>query len=149
MMEEIKQEELTQEQTLEQKLQESNDKYLRLYAEYDNYRKRVQKEKEDLILHTKSKMLSSVLDIDNDISIAAKSIKNENDKEGILLILLKLETFLKSQGVEVIQTDKYDTDLHEVISVLDIGEDKVIDVVTKGYSINGKPVRFPKIILGK
>lgn len=139
--------ELTQEQLIEQ-LQEANDKYLRIYAEYDNYRKRVIKEKEDLVLNTKSKMLSAVLDIDNDISIALKSI-SDKDKEGVELILKKLDSFLKSHGVESIQTEKYDSDLHEVISVLEIGEDKIIDVITKGYTVNGKPMRFPKIILGK
>lgn len=139
--------ELTQEQLVEQ-LQEANDKYLRIYAEYDNYRKRVIKEKEDLVLNTKTKMLSAVLDIDNDISIALKSI-SDKDKEGVELILKKLDSFLKSHGVESIQTEKYDSNLHEVISVLEIGEDKIIDVITKGYTVNGKPMRFPKIILGK
>lgn len=134
--------------TLEEQLQDANDKYLRIYAEFDNYRKRVVKEKEDLVLNTKTKMLSAVLDIDNDISIALKSI-SDKDKEGIELILKKLESFLKSHGVESIQTEQYDSNLHEVISVLEIGEDKIIDVITKGYSVNGKTVRFPKIILGK
>ena len=134
--------------TLEEQLQDANDKYLRIYAEFDNYRKRVVKEKEDLVLNTKTKMLSAVLDIDNDISIALKSI-SDKDKEGIELILKKLESFLKSHGVESIQTEQYDSNLHEVISVLEIGENKIIDVITKGYSVNGKTVRFPKIILGK
>jgi molecular chaperone GrpE (heat shock protein) len=56
---------------------------------------------------------------------------------------------LKSQGVEVIQTETYDDEIHEVISVMEIGESKIIDVISKGYSLNGKPFRYPKIILGK
>jgi molecular chaperone GrpE len=94
-------------------------------------------------------MLSSILDMDNDLSIAIKSVKSEEAKEGLSLITQKLDNFLKSQGVEIIQTETYDDELHEVISVMEIGESKVIDVISKGYSLNGKPFRYPKIILGK
>jgi molecular chaperone GrpE len=135
--------------TTEEKLNESENKYLRLYAEFENYKKRVYKQKEDLILETKSKMLSSILDMDSDISIAFKTIENEDAKKGVSLIVSKLETFLKVQGIESIQTETYDADEHEVISVLDIGESKIIDVASKGYSINGKIFRYPKIVLGK
>jgi len=145
-MEEQKNEEIV-EVTVEQKLQESEDKYLRLYADFENYRRRVQKEKEELVLNTKTKMLSAVLDMDSDITIAIKSM-DKVDK-GLLLIAQKLETFLKNQGIETIQTDTYDEDLHEVISVLETGENKIIDVVTKGYSLNGKVFRYPKIVLGR
>lgn len=133
--------------TVEQKLQESEEKYLRLYADFENYRRRVQKDKEELVLNTKTKMLSSILDMDNDISIALKSMDKVD--EGVLLIAHKLDTFLKSQGIETIQTENYDEDLHEVISVIPAGEQKVVDVVSKGYSLNGKPFRYPKIVLGK
>jgi molecular chaperone GrpE (heat shock protein) len=65
------------------------------------------------------------------------------------LIAQKLESFLKSQGIETIQTNTYDDELHDVISVMEIGESKVIDVVSKGYMLNGKPFRHPKIVLGR
>jgi len=133
--------------TVEQKLQESEEKYLRLYADFENYKRRVQKDKEELVLNTKTKMLSSILDMDNDISIALKSMDKVD--EGVLLIAHKLDTFLKSQGIETIQTETYDEDLHEVISVISTSEQKVVDVVSKGYSLNGKPFRYPKIVLGK
>lgn len=133
--------------TVEQKLQESQDKYLLLYADFENYKRRVQKDKEELVLNTKTKMLSSILDMDNDISIALKSMDKVD--EGVLLIAHKLDNFLKSQGIEPIQTENYDEDLHEVISVISTGEQKVVDVVSKGYSLNGKPFRYPKIVLGK
>ena len=145
-MEENKIEEV-QEVTLEQKLQESEDKYLRLYADFENYRRRVQKEKEDLSLSIKTKMISSILDMDSDITIAIKSMDKVD--EGLLFIAQKLESFLKSQGIEAIQTESYDEDLHEVISVVETGEKKILDVVSKGYSINGNPFRYPKIILSK
>lgn len=131
---------------IENAKKESEDKYLRLLAEFDNYKKRISREKEDLRLSTKTQMLSAILDIDSDLAIAKKNIKED---EGLNLILNKLETFLKNQGVETIQTETYDSDLHEVISILEIGEQKIVDVISKGYSIGGKPFRYPKIILGK
>lgn len=124
-----------------------HDSYLRLYAEFDNYKKRVQKDKEELVFNTKIKMLQSILDMDNDLNFAIKS--SGEISEGMSLILSKLETFLKSQGIETIQTDTYDEELHEVISVIPMDETKVVDVVSKGYTLNGKPFRYPKIILGK
>jgi molecular chaperone GrpE len=123
-----------------------HDSYMRLYAEFDNYKKRTSKEKEDLISNTKVKMLQSILDMDNDLHFA---LKNSPEDSGIKLIAQKIETFLKSQGIETIQTENYDEDLHEVISVLEVGESKIIDVASKGYTLNGKPFRYPKIVLGK
>lgn len=123
-----------------------HDSYLRLFAEFDNYKKRVSKEKEDLVSNTKVKMLQSILDMDNDLHFA---LKNSADDSGVQLIAQKIETFLKSQGIETIQTEEYDEDLHEVISVLEVGESKIIDVASKGYTLNGKPFRYPKIVLGK
>ena len=134
---------------LEEQLKEANNKYMLLYADFENYKRRVSKEKEELVSNTKVKMLTSILDMDNDLNFAIKAIKNEETREGMKLISNKLESFLKSQGIETIQTENYDEDLHEVISVLEIGESKIIDVVGKGYSLNGKPFRYPKIILGK
>ena len=150
MQEEVKQEESVEytplEMELNAKLIESEDKYVRLYAEFDNFKRRAAKEKEETRINTKTSMLSSILDIDSDLAIA---MKNNKDNEGLKLIMSKLEKFLNSQGVESIQTENYDVDIHEVISVMEIGEEKIIDVVSKGYTINGKPFRYPKIILGK
>jgi len=134
---------------LSKMLTESEDKYLRLYAEFENYKKRTQKDKEDLLVSTKVKMLTSLLDMDNDLSFAMKSIKSPEASEGLKLISSKLETFLKSQGIEEIQTETYDEDIHEVIGMLPSEEEKIIDVVSKGYTLNSKPFRYPKIILGR
>ena len=136
-------------QELEEKLAESEKKYLLLYSDFENYKKRVTKEKEELVNNTKVKMLTSLLDMDNDLTYAIKSIKSEEAKTGLALISTKLLNFLKSHGIEEIQTDTYDEELHEVISVMEVGESKIIDVVSKGYSLNGKPFRYPKIIIGK
>ena len=134
---------------LNEKLQQSEEKYLRLYAEFENYRKRVQKDKEEIAVKTKVKMLTSILDMDNDLSFAIKSVKSTEAQDGLRLIYSKLETFLKSQGIEEIQTETYDDELHEVISVMPSEEEKIIDVVSKGYTLNDKPFRYPKIILGR
>jgi molecular chaperone GrpE len=136
-------------QDLSIKLTEAEDKYVRLYAEFDNYKRRVSKEKEEIKNNTKVNMITSILDMDNDLSIAIKNIKDESTREGVMLIAQKLDAFLKSHGIESIQTETYDEDLHEVISVLETGESKVIDVVSKGYTLNGKPFRHPKIVISR
>jgi molecular chaperone GrpE len=120
--------------------------YLRLYADFDNYKKRVTKEREDVTIQTKINTISSILDLDSDLSLAKKNIP---ESEGLNLIFQKLGNFLKSQGIEEIQTESYDPDLHEVISVIETGENKIIDVISKGYKIGEKPFRYPKIILSK
>jgi molecular chaperone GrpE len=134
---------------LEEQLKEVENKYLLLYADFENYKRRVQKEKEELKNNTKVSMITSILDMDNDIELAIKNIKDDSARDGVKLIASKIQNFLKTQGIEPIQTETYDEDLHEVISVLEIGETKIIDVVSKGYTLNEKPFRFPKIVLGK
>jgi molecular chaperone GrpE len=130
-------------------LLESEEKYLRLYSDFENYKRRTLKEKEELVLKTKSEMLSSILDIDNDITIAIKNINDEETRYGVSLILKKIEMFLKNNDVEPIQTDVYDKDLHDVVSIVELGYPKIVEVITKGYTLNGKPIRYPKIILSK
>ena len=121
------------------------DMYLRLSADMDNLRKRIFKEKEELVIKTKTSMIEPLLDIDSEIAIAAK---HSND-EGIKLIVSKLEKFLSSQGIETIQTTTYDENLHEVISVVEFEDKGILDVASKGYKIGDKIIRYPKIILSK
>lgn len=130
-------------------LEVANDKYLRLAAEFENFKRRVQKEKEELVTTTKVKTLTALLDMDNDFNHALKAIKNPEAIDGITVIHSKLTTFLSTQGIEEIQTVEYDEDIHEVISVLPGNETKILDVVSKGYMLNGKPFRYPKIVLQK
>lgn len=132
---------------LEARLKESEDKYLLLYADFENYKRRAQKEKEEIRNSTKVSVLTAVLDIDNDIALAARNIKDEAAREGVNLIAGKLDSFLKNQGIETIQTETYDEDLHEVVTVLGEGK-SVIDVISKGYTLAGKPFRHPKVVLG-
>ena len=140
---------VTQDSTLEEKLKEEQNKYLLLYSDFENYKKRTHKEKEELKNNTKVSMITSILDMDNDLELAIKNIKDDSAREGVELIVSKVHTFLRSQGIETIQTETYDIDLHDVVSVLDIGETKIVDVNSKGYSLNGKPFRYPKIVLGR
>ncbi len=138
-----------QEKDLVEKLAEAEEKYVRLYAEFENYKRRVQKEKEEIKFNTKVGMVTPILDMDNDVAIAIKNIKDESAREGVQLIAQKLEKFLKSQGIESIQTETYDDELHEVISVVPTGKTEIIDVVSKGYMLNGKPFRHPKIVISQ
>lgn len=126
------------------------DKYIRLYAEFENYKRRSLKEKDEIRESTKASIISTILDLDSDLNIALKQIKNDNDKKGLELMISKISRFLSSHNIEPIQTTRYDSDIHEVISVVETGEkEKVVDVVSKGYTLNGKPIRYPKVILSK
>lgn len=127
----------------------SEQKSIRLLADFQNYKKRVSKEKEEVENNVKLKTLDSILEMDNDIFLALKTIKNKESVEGIEIILKKLKDFLKRNNIEEIQTEKYDPDLHEVVSVLTTENNYISDVVSKGYTLNGKPFKYPKIILGK
>jgi len=133
---------------LENKILDLEDKYIRIYSDFENYKKRTLKEKEEIVENTKISMLHSIFDIDNDINIAIKNIKDEESKEGVKLIANKITNFLKKHGIEEIQTEIYDEDLHDVISVINIGKKGIIEVMSKGYTLNGRPFKHPKIILG-
>ncbi len=123
------------------------DLYVRLYADMENLKKRHHKEKEELLKSLKYKMVESILDMDNDLSIAIRSFDTIPD--GIKLILNKLKTFLESQNIKEIPVENYDPEVHEVISVIENGESKIVDVVSKGYKMGDSIIRYPKIILSK
>ncbi len=131
---------------IKEEIKFDKDQYLRLAAEFDNYKKRIKKEKEYLERKIFIDLITPILEMDNDIDIAISSMKEE-DTSGISLIHSKLKSFLIKNGVEEIQTVKYDKDLHEVVSLSGDGK-KIISVVKKGYSINGNPIIYPKVILG-
>ncbi|MDD4150116.1 MAG: nucleotide exchange factor GrpE [Bacteroidales bacterium] len=138
---------------------ELKDKYLRLIAEYDNYRKRTTKEKIELRELTKSAIIFDFLDIIDDVDRAILHVDDIKDIdatiEGVKLINSKFKDFLKSQGIEEIAAiDKvFDTDLHEAVTKFPVEEDdkrgKVIDVVQKGYKINDRVIRFAKVVVGE
>ncbi len=124
------------------------DMYVRLYADMDNLKKRMNKEKEEYVLKTKIQMINSILDVDNDLNIALKSFTDV--PKGVSLIISKIKNFLESQGIQEIETSTYNKDLHEVISVIETGNgEKIVDVIAKGYRTGDKVIRYPKIILSK
>ena len=144
---------------LNQKCNDLNDKNLRLMAEFDNYRKRTLKERSDLIKTAGENILSSMLPLVDDFERALKAMETAEDvvavKEGVELIYGKFIAFLLQNGVKAIPTENevFDTDLHEAITTFSApSEDmkgKIIDCVSKGYTLNEKVIRFSKVVVGE
>lgn len=144
---------------LQIKVNELNDKYLRLSAEFDNYRKRTAKEKMDLIKTAGEDIFLSMLPVIDDMERALQTIDEAQDikavKEGVDLIYNKFKEFLKSKGVKEIEARnaEFDTDLHEAITKIPAPDKKlkgkVVDVVEKGYFLHDKVIRFPKVVIGE
>lgn len=153
-------EKLTQELEAANKLiEEQKDKYLRLSAEFDNYRKRTMKEKAELILNGGEKSISSILPIVDDFERALKNMETATDvaavREGVELIYNKFMTVLGQNGVKVIETKgkTLDTDYHEAIAVIPAPEEelkgKILDCVQTGYILNEKVIRHAKVVVGE
>ena len=146
------------EPTLQEKLDEANDRLLRLHAEFDNYRKRTLKERIELSKTASEDMITLMLPVVDDLERAIKAMEStDNDNshgEGIVLIYNKLKNILTLKGLEEIKTtdEVFNTDFHEAITNLAVENEemkgKVIDVVEKGYLLNGKVIRFAKVVVG-
>jgi len=151
--------EAKKEPTAEEKLAELQDRYLRLSAEYDNFRKRTLKEKIDLQKNANVNLLESILPVADDFDRAMQSVDEAKDiealKEGMKLISSKFKGFLNQQGVKEIEAinKEFDTDLHEAITKIPAPskklKGKVVDVVQKGYFLNDKVLRFSKVVIGE
>lgn len=156
---EEKKEEPKPEKTDKEKLDELNDRYLRLAAEYDNYRKRTLKEKMELNKSAGSDILVNILPVMDDFERAINHLDQAKDldaiKEGINLIYGKFTEFLKQRGVKEIEAKEkdFDTDLHEAITKIPAPSEelkgKVVDVVQKGYYLYDKVIRFSKVVVGE
>lgn len=145
---------------LQQNHDDLNDKYLRLYSEFDNYRKRTQKEKTDLYKYASEDLIIQLLPVLDDFERALKSLDQspENNKdsfiEGIILIYNKLQGILEQHGLEPIEAigSTFDVDYHDAITNLPAPsaseKGKVLDEVEKGYLLNGKVIRYSKVIVG-
>lgn len=157
---------LTEEEKLAQELEKANeqieeqkDKYLRLSAEFDNYRKRTMKETAELILNGGEKSISSILPIVDDFERALKNMETATDvaavKEGVELIYNKFMSVLGQNGVKVIETKEQplDTDYHEAIAVIPAPNEalkgKILDCVQTGYILNDKVIRHAKVVVGE
>ena len=140
-------------------IDEQKDKYLRLSAEFDNYRKRTMKEKAELILNGGEKSLSSILPIVDDFERAIKTMETATDvsavKEGVELIYNKFMATLAQNGVKVIETkdQPLNTDYHEAIAVIpapsEAQKGKILDCVQTGYTLNDKVLRHAKVVVGE
>lgn len=151
--------EIKPEKTEQEKFAELNDKYIRLAAEYDNYRKRTLKERMELFKTAGEDILINILPVMDDFDRALGSIDQAKEisavKEGIQLIYNKFSDFLKQRGVKEIEAKEkdFDTDLHEAITKIPAPDEKlkgkVVDVVEKGYYLNEKVIRFSKVVIGE
>ena len=147
------------EPTTEEKLAELQDRYLRLSAEYDNFRKRTLKEKIDLQKSANERLLETLLpvadDFDRALQVVDEAKEIEAVKEGLILISGKFNGFLTQQGVKEIEAVKkeFDTDLHEAITKIPAPskklKGKVVEVIQKGYYLNEKVLRYAKVVIGE
>ena len=155
------QEQPSVEEQLTAKLAESNDKYIRLVAEFDNYRRRVAKEKLDLISTAGEDVIKGLLPVLDDCERALQVLNASTDseaakaaKEGTELIYNKLMNYLKSKGLAPIEAvgKELDTDFHEAVAQFPVQEaekkNKIFDVTQQGYTLNGKVIRFAKVVVG-
>ena len=143
---------------LQAKLNELNDKYVRLYSEFDNYRKRTQKEKIDLHKTAGEDIFKTLLPVLDDFERALNSMQDAKElsavKEGVELIYNKLKNNLQQKGLAAMESkgQAFDPDIHEAITNIPAPSEelkgKVVEETEKGYSLNGKVIRFAKVIVG-
>ena len=144
---------------LEKELQEEKDKYLRLSADFDNYRKRTLKEKMDLARLAGEEIFMNILPVMDNLERALKSIEDAKDleavKEGMQLIYGKFAEYLSQQGLKEIDAihQEFNTDVHEAVTKIPAPEKKlkgkIVDVVEKGYFLNEKVIRYSKVVIGE
>ncbi|WP_293306328.1 nucleotide exchange factor GrpE [Pedobacter sp. UBA5917] len=151
--------ELTAEEKLQAEVQQLNDKYLRLYAEFDNYKRRTQKERVELLQTAGKDVIVSLLPVLDDFDRALKAMETAADvapvKEGILLVSHKLKNTLAQKGLKDVESinQPFNTDFHEAITNIPAPTEelkgKVIDEVEKGYTLNDNVIRFAKVVVGQ
>jgi molecular chaperone GrpE len=147
------------EEELNEKLQELNDKYLRLYSEFDNYRKRTIKERIELSKTASEEVITELLPVLDDFERAVKSSADDQNckaiKEGVDLILNKFKGILEKKGLKPIAAigEEFDTDYHEAITYIPAPSDdmkgKIVDEIEKGYMLNDKVIRYTKVVIGQ
>lgn len=143
---------------MEAKAAKDKDDYIRLMAEFDNYRRRTAQEKLEIVSMASVETIKGLLPVLDDCERALQVLKDSDDsdaaKEGTELIYNKLMTYLKSKGLAVIEAlgQPFDTDVHEAVAQFPVQEEekkgKVFDVVQTGYTLNGKVIRFAKVVVG-
>lgn len=144
---------------LENALAQKSDQYLRLQAEFDNYRKRTLKEKMELTKSAGESILLNILPVVDDFERALKAMENATEvapvREGVDIIYKRFSDFIRMNGVKEIEAtgNTLDTDLHEAITKIPAPTEelkgKIVDVVQKGYTLNDKVIRFAKVVIGE
>jgi len=145
--------------SVQEKLAEIQDKYLRLSAEFDNYRKRTLREKMDLVKYADENLLKKLVPFMDDFERALKAMETAEDstavKSGIDLIYSKFRDFLNQNGVKEIESVNcnFNVDLHEAVAKMPVDDEekkgKIVDVVLKGYYLQDKVLRFSKVVVGE
>ncbi|MBL6663994.1 MAG: nucleotide exchange factor GrpE [Flavobacteriales bacterium] len=150
---EEKAKEVKQELTIEEKFAELNDKHLRLFAEFENFKKRTAKERMDLYKTAGESVLTALLPVLDDFERSIKANQKQED-EGVVLIYNKLKNILETKGLKAMEEpigQELNTDYHEAITNIPAPSDdmkgKIIDVVEKGYFLNEKVIRYAKVVV--
>jgi molecular chaperone GrpE len=142
---------------LQIELAEQKEKFIRLYSEFENFRRRTAKEKLDLIQSANEQLIKTLLPVIDDFARAEKSFKDKNDKEleGFFLIHNKFRKVLEQAGVKTMEIKAgadFDADVHEAITQVPVADEKlkgkVVDVIESGYFLNDKVIRFAKVVVG-
>ena len=149
----------TDEINLEDQIKLEKDKFLRLFAEFENYKRRTAKERIDLFSTASEEVMISLLPVLDDFDRASIEIEKDKDNEilkGIVLIKNKLYDSLKSKGLSLIEInkgDEFNADHHEAVTQIDSPDKnmkgKIIDIIEKGYRLGEKVIRYPKVVIGK
>jgi molecular chaperone GrpE len=156
---ETKRKKISKEKELESKLKEQHDKYLRLAAEFDNYRKRTMKERIELTQYVSTELITRILPVIDDFERAIDSMRSTQDidvvRQGIELIYNKFKDYLNQQGVKEIDAlnQEFNTDYHDAVTKFPVQENdlkgKVIEVIHKGYTLNDRVIRYSKVVVGE
>ena len=144
---------------LKKELEEQKEKFIRIYAEFDNYKRRNAKERIDLIQTAGREVLQSLLEVLDDSERAEKQLQKTDDidqlREGVQLVFSKFRTIMHSKGLKEMKSigEEFNPDLHEAITEIPVEDEsmkgKVVDQVEKGYTLNDKIIRFAKVVVGK
>ncbi|MEY2647934.1 MAG: nucleotide exchange factor GrpE [Bacteroidota bacterium] len=144
---------------LKAELAEQKEKFIRLYAEFDNFKRRNAKERVELIQTAGREVIQAMLEVVDDCERAEKQMQKTDDmgqvKEGIQLVFAKLRNILQSKGLKEMKSigEEFNPDFHEAITEIPVPDEnmkgKVVDEVEKGYTLNEKIIRFAKVVVGK
>ena len=152
-------EELNELDTLKKEVEEQKEKFIRLYAEFDNFKRRNAKERVELIQTAGREVIQSMLEVLDDCERAEKQMNQSEDlkqiKEGIGLVFSKFRNMLQSRGLKEMKSigEAFNPDFHEAITEIPVPDEtmkgKIVDEVEKGYTLNDKIIRFSKVVVGK